>query len=310
MKHFIVVFFLLLLTIVSWALAVEYRSLFLYRVYSTLLWLTVIHFFFKLILERRIASKIRDGKTRFEFSRIVSIIYVVLLLLVSIRVWVEDAQVLLVSYGLIAAGVTVALQDFFKNLMGGLIIFTTGTYRVGDRIEINSKLGDIIDIGILNTTLFELKEWVNADQPTGRISTIPNSVVLDSVINNYSKDNPFIWDEIVLPITYDSDWKGAHERIMSIVRRETTDMTLAAQEQISELSKKYYLSEYTQVPAIYLKMTDNWIDLSIRYITIANRRRYIHDRLSRLILEDLQKDDRITVASATMDITVRSSGGY
>jgi small-conductance mechanosensitive channel len=71
---------------------------------------------------------------------------------------VEDTQVLLVSYGLIAAGVTVALQDFFKKLMGGLIIFTTGTYRVGDRIEINSKLGDIIDIGILNTTLFELKE--------------------------------------------------------------------------------------------------------------------------------------------------------
>ncbi|MDK2835099.1 MAG: hypothetical protein PWR29_1639 [Methanolobus sp.] len=142
----------------------------------------------------------------------------------------------------------------------------------------------------------------------GRISTIPNSVVLDSVINNYSKDNPFIWDEIILPITYDSDWKGAHERIMSIVREETKAVTLAAQEQISELSKKYYLSEYTQVPAIYLKMTGNWIDLSIRYITLSRQRRYIHDRLSRLILEDLQKDERINIASATMDITVRSSG--
>ncbi|MCQ6962989.1 mechanosensitive ion channel domain-containing protein [Methanolobus chelungpuianus] len=310
MKHLIVVFSLLLLTVTAWLLAVEHRSFFLFRIYSTLLWLTVIHLFFKVVLEYRIAKKIKDDKTRFEFSRIVSILYVVLLLLVSIRVWVEDTQVLLVSYGLIAAGVTVALQDFFKNLMGGLIIFTTGTYRVGDRIEINSKMGDIIDIGILNTTLFELKEWVNADQPTGRISTIPNSVVLDSVINNYSKDNPFIWDEIILPITYHSDWKGAHERIMGIVREETLGVTLAAQEQISGLSKKYYLSEYTQVPAIYLRMTDNWIDLSIRYITLARQRRYIHDRLSRLILEDLQKDDRITIASATMDITVRSPGAY
>lgn len=310
MKHLIVVFSLLLLTVAAWFLAVEYRNLFIFRIYSTLLWLTVIHFFFKVVLEHRIAKKIKDDKTRFEFSRIVSILYIVLLVLVSIRVWVEDTQVLLVSYGLIAAGVTVALQDFFKNLMGGLIIFTTGTYRVGDRIEINSKLGDIIDIGILNTTLFELKEWVNADQPTGRISTIPNSVVLDSVINNYSKDNPFIWDEIILPITYDSDWKGAHERIMSIVREETLGVTLEAQEHISELSKKYYLSEYTQVPVVYLKMTDNWIELSIRYITLARQRRYIHDRLSRLILEDLQKDDRITIASATMDITVRSPGAY
>ncbi|MDK2835100.1 MAG: hypothetical protein PWP63_2187 [Methanolobus sp.] len=158
MKHLIVVFSLLLLTVAAWFLAVEYRSLLIFRIYSTLLWLTAIHFFFKVVLEHRITKKIKDDKTRFEFSRIVSILYVVLLLLVSIRVWVEDTQVLLVSYGLIAAGVTVALQDFFKKLMGGLIIFTTGTYRVGDRIEINSKLGDIIDIGILNTTLFELKE--------------------------------------------------------------------------------------------------------------------------------------------------------
>jgi small-conductance mechanosensitive channel len=307
MNPLLAVLFLMLLTIASWFLAVEYRSLFLFKVYSTLAWLTFIHLFFKVILERRIAKKIRDDKTRFEFRRVISLLYIVFLLLAAIRVWVEDTQVLLVSYGLIAAGVTVALQDFFKNIMGGLIIFVTGTYRVGDRIEINSKLGDIIDIGILNTTLFELKEWVNADQPTGRISTIPNSAILDSVINNYSKDNPFIWDEIILPITYDSDWKDAHERIISIVREETKTVTFAAQEQTSELSKKYYLADYNQGPAIYLKMTDNWIDLYIRYLTLPRERRYVHDRLSRLILEDLQKDNSIKIASATMDLTVRAA---
>lgn len=92
--------------------------------------------------------------------------------MVVVRIWVEYTQTLLVSYGLIAAGITIALQDFFKNFVGGIMIFTTGTYRVGDRVEINSKFGDVIDIGIFYTTLLELKEWVEAEQPTGRISMV------------------------------------------------------------------------------------------------------------------------------------------
>jgi small-conductance mechanosensitive channel len=307
MKQAITVFFLIVLTISSWVLAHEYRSLFLLKIYFTLLWLTLTHSFFKIIMERVVVRKIKDAKTRYEYNKIISILYIVVLLLAAVRIWVEDTQFLLVSYGLIAAGVTVALQDFFKNLMGGFLIFVTGTYRIGDRVEINSKFGDVIDINILNTTLFELKEWVHADQPTGRISTIPNGAILNSVINNYSKDNPFIWDEITLPITYDSDWKDAHERIMHILREETRAVTIAAQEQISELSKKYYLDEYLQGPAIYLTMTDNWIDLNIRYLVLTRERRYLHDRLSRLILEDLQRGSKIKVASETMDITVRDA---
>lgn len=166
----------------------------------------------------------------------------------------------------------VSLQDLFKNLAGGLIILLTGTYQVGDRVEINSKYGDIIDIGILNTTLFELKGWVHADHPTGRISIIPNSFVLDSVINNYNKDNPFIWDEIVLPITYESDWKVACERVMKIVREETNTQTVAAQEQISVLSRKYYLAEEIQEPAIYLTITDKGINLNISYLTLTREK--------------------------------------
>ncbi|TGC10748.1 mechanosensitive ion channel protein MscS [Methanolobus halotolerans] len=307
MKQVIIVFIFLALTIFSWFAASIYQIPYPQQIYSTLLWLTIIHFFFKIILERAVIKTISDSKTRYEISKIVSILYVIVLILALIRIWIADPQVLLVSYGLVAAGITVALQDFFKNFMGGLIILVSGTYRVGDRIEVNSKFGDIIDIGILNTTLFELQEWVNADQPTGRITTVPNGFILNSHINNYTKDNPFIWDEIRLPITYDSDWKDANKRIMNIVREETRDLTIAAQEQRSELNKKYYLSDGMKGPAIYLTMTDNWIELNIRYLTYAGERRNLHDKLSRLILEDIQKDSRIKIASATMDITVTSA---
>ncbi|MDW7732689.1 MAG: mechanosensitive ion channel [Methanolobus sp.] len=306
MKEFIIVFFLLILTIASRVAVSTYHNQYLDEIYATLLWLTIIHIFFKVILERAVIKNITDKKTQYEISKIVSILYIVALLLAVTRIWVADPQVLLVSYGLIAAGVTVALQDLFKNFMGGIIVFTSSTYRVGDRVEVNSKFGDVIDIGILNTTLFELKEWVNADQPTGRITTIPNGFVLNSHINNYTKDNPFIWEEITVPLTYDSDWKDANERIMRIVREETRDLTIAAQEQISELNKKYYLADGIREPAIYLKITDNWIELHIRYLTLSRERRLLHDKISRLILEDIQKDNKITIASATMDVTVRT----
>lgn len=308
MQQLIIVFFLLILTISSGVAASVYQIPYMGKIYSTLLWLTIIHIFFNVILKHIVVRNISDKKTKYEMSKIVSILYSIALFMAFILIWIADPQVLLVSYGLVAAGVTVALQDFFKNFVGGLIIFTSGTYRVGDRVEIGSKFGDVIDIGIFNTTLFELKEWVNADQPTGRITTIPNGFILNSHIDNYTRDNPYIWDEISLPITYDSDWKEAHKRIMDIVSTETMNLTAAAQKHISELSRKYYLADGIKGPAIYLRMTDNWIELNIRYLTLTRERRNLHDKMNRMILEYLQKDDRVKIASATMDITVRETG--
>ncbi len=111
------------------------------------------------------------------------------------------------SFGLVAAAFTLTMQDVAKNFAGGLSILFNRIYRVGDRIEIGSKKGDVIDIDIFYTTIMEINEWVSAEQPTGRLSIIPNSYVLTNITNNYTKDFDFLWDEISLPITYSSDWK-------------------------------------------------------------------------------------------------------
>jgi len=235
-------------------------------------------------------------------------LYLLVFVGIILAIWVEDTQSLIVSYGLIAAGVAFALQEVFKSIAGGMLIFVRSLYSIGDRIEINGKYGDVIDIGIMYTTLLEIREWVSGDQPTGRITQIQNSYVLSYPVNNYTKDHPYIWDEIHVPITYDSDWKMAEEIILRIVQQETQDVTKASEKSISALADKYYLPQRSEVPYVYLTITDNWISFHVRYITEVRKRRLLRSNLSRLILEEIEKSGqgKVKIASGTLDIAIRS----
>ena len=210
------------------------------------------------------------------------------------------------SYGVLAAGAAVALQDFFKNFVGGMIIFLTGIYRVGDRVEVNTKSGDVIDVGILYTTLLEINDWMPGDQATGRLSTIPNSYVLSSTVNNYNKDHPFIWDEVTLPVTYDSDWKEAITLIVGIVEKETKQIAHEAEGSISRLGEKYYLPSKAVEPAVFFTLTDNYINFNIRYITEVRQRRLLRSSLNKILLDEIQGSEHIRIASETIDIGITS----
>ncbi|MGD2248594.1 MAG: mechanosensitive ion channel family protein [Candidatus Methanofastidiosia archaeon] len=287
---------------IVWVINCQYPLEYLRKGVYTILIFTVTYFMFKLLLEEIIANQIEDSKTRYSLRKTISILYVVAIILAVIRIWVEDTQTLMVTYGLVAAGVAVALQDFFKNFAGGIILFMFGVYTVGDRIEINSRFGDVVDVGILYTTLLELKGWVQDDQATGGLIMVPNGVILSEPVNNYTKDNTFIWDEIKIPITYKSNWQKAVQNIIKIVKEETQDMIVQADKELYTLRRQYYLSERDVQPAVYITLTDNWILLNIRYITDARKRRRVKNAISRRILKEILPDEEITIASETVDI--------
>ncbi|MBN1455131.1 MAG: mechanosensitive ion channel family protein [Methanomicrobia archaeon] len=293
---------LLLITGVLWLLQLHYPSLYLQRAFISFLAVTVTYFLFKVVIEATIARRITEAKARYSFKKAVSILYMAVLVAILIRIWIEQTETLLVSYGLLAAGIAIALQDFFRNFVGGVIIFTTGIYRVGDRIELQQKYGDVIDIGIMYTTLLELKEWVAGDQATGRLTLIPNGYVLSSVINNYTKDNNFIWDELEIPLTYDSEWREALTTMRRIVGEETRAMASRAEDDILKLKEKYYLTIRTVEPEIYLTLTDNWIMFHIRFITDVRQRRQVRSTIGQLLLDEIERSEKLRLASATVDI--------
>jgi len=305
MRKIIKLLILLVASALLWLANLEYQNIYIEKGFYTVLTLAFIYFLFSILFEEAINKQVKSSKSRYHLKKAVSIIHILIIIIAVVTIWIENPQALLVAYGIIAAGIAVALQDVFKNLGGGITIFLTGIYRVGDRIEINSKYGDVIDIGIFYTTLLELREWVSGDQATGRLTTIPNGYVLSGTINNYTRDNIFIWDEIDIPITYDSDWKDAAAKILNVVKDETENITKEAEKEIAMIEKKYYLTERAIEPSIFLTMTDNWITFSIRYLTEARERRALHNKLSKILLDEIQKSKNIKIASETLDVSLR-----
>lgn len=270
--------------------------------YSSLV-LTGTYFSFQVIIGIFIIRRITDLKTRYTANKVISVLSIVFIIAICLRIWVTDTSSLIVSYGIIGAGLAFALQDVFKNFVGGILIMISSIYRVGDRISIDEKYGDVMDIGIMSTTLMEIRGWVSGDQPTGRLLMIPNGLVINHPLYNYTRDHSFIWDEISIPLTYDSDWRLAKDLILGIVKKETASITIQADAEIERIGEKYYLPKKVVESSAYITLTDNWIMLEVRYVTDARSRRLLRTRLSEMILSAIEKDDRITISSTTVTVT-------
>src|SRR6202045_2816489 len=118
------------------------------------------------------------------------------------------------ALGVAGAGVAVALQDLLASIAGAFSIGFSKLYTVGDRVQIGDTRGDVIDIGLLRTTLMETGNWVSKDLYNGRIARIPNSTVLKGSVFNYSQGFRFIWDEIKVVLTGTSDSQFARAMLL------------------------------------------------------------------------------------------------
>ncbi len=272
------------------------------RAITTSVVLTAIYVVGKLVIEELAVERVKEAKTRYVVRKSVSVLSIAVAVLAVFTIWVADPAALFVAYGLVGAGVAIALQDVFKNFVGGITVFISGVYQVGDRVEIGDVAGDVIDIGLMYTKVLEIQGWVRGDQATGRIVMVPNGAVLGGTVSNFTADNSFIWDEIVVPVTYDSDWQTARETILTILQEETGDRSEDAARELAEIRQKYYLSSRDTAPQVFLELTDNWVAFHVRYITGVRERRRTTGAISRRILEAFEADDDLTIASETVDI--------
>ena len=291
-------------SVLLWILSGYYPGMYLSEIALSLLAIAVVYSFTNIFLSDIVFKHIRDQKTRYTVSKAGSVLSFIIIILALIRIWVADATSLILSLGVIGAGVAIALQDVFKNFVGGFIIIASNPYEVGDRIEIGGEAGDVIDIGVMTTTLLEIGGWVHGDQPTGRVTIIPNGRVITQQVHNYTKDHSFIWDELTIPITYDSDWQQAREIMLGIVRTEVGEITRLAESEIERLGEKYYFPRKVVEPAVFITPTDNWITFHVRYVTYVKERRQVRNRLYSLIVARLQETGKITIASGTLSVTL------
>jgi small-conductance mechanosensitive channel len=296
---------LITITIGLWVAHRTYPNEYLQHAVYTVFSIAVLYLGLRVLFENLTLSRIEDIKTKYSFRKGITIVYYVMVLVTIATIWVENTQGLLVSFGIIGAGLAIALQDVFRNFAGSIFIISSGLYTVGDRIEINEKVGDVIDIGLWNTTLMEIKGWVAGDQQTGRITLVPNGQVIATAVFNYTKDFPFIWDEITVPLTYQSDWKKAITIFSALLQEQNDQMAEEAEKAIDRVGTKYYLIRKGVEPAIYISMTSNWVQLSLRYVVDVRQRRQVRNDLSRKILEAVEASDAIEIGSSTITVTGR-----
>jgi small-conductance mechanosensitive channel len=287
---------------ILWLVDYSYPEPYLAKGAMTLAALAVVYFIFSILLNTLLAPRVAAAKTQYQMRKVLSILTMVFSLGAAITIWVVDPQALLLSFGLLAAGVAIALQDIFRNIVGGLIIFIESPYRVGDRVRIKDAAGDVIDTNIMYTTLLEMREWVDGDQPTGRLVFVPNGHLLSGNVYNYTRDNNFLWDELVVPVSYDNDWQAASEMVQELVEKETDAVTEQARSELSSMMTKYYLTTREVQAKVYLVLTSNYLELHIRYICLTRERRDTRNRLSRLILERFEQEG-IAIGSSTLEIT-------
>lgn len=273
------------------------------KVAKLLLWILSIVLtigFIRRLLKRRID----DITIRYKAQKGVEVIgYILIIFFILMAVTVDSLKDYTIIIGLFTAGITFTLQELILSIAGSFYIFFVRVYKPGDRIEINNIKGDVIDIDSIYTTIMEMGEWVNSDNYSGRIVKISNAFVFKGPIKNYSMDFPFVWDELNIFITFDSDTDLAKTIVLNSANELLSSYTEKSHAKWNEMVEHYYIENATLEPTIALGLTDNWIQLNLRYITDYKKRRHTKHELFEHIEKVISKSKgKVKLASTTLQL--------
>ncbi|MCK5118536.1 MAG: mechanosensitive ion channel [Candidatus Latescibacteria bacterium] len=268
---------------------------------SAVVWIVVYLTAFGIV--RIINTTISDVETRYRWRKRVYYLAVCIGAAVTAWAWMERLGALGTAIGLIGAGLAVALHQVILNMIGWLFIVVAKPFEAGHRIEWGSVKGDVIDVRVFHTLLLEIGNWVDADQSTGRIVYCPNGNIFSRPVHNYSRDFEFIWNEIKVLVTYESDWKKAEEILLKHARNISEAHQAVIKKRFQQMAKRYMIHQGKLSPIVYVTIADSGVELTLRYLTDAWQRRTGADEISRGILEDFAAEKDVDFAYPTYRIT-------
>lgn len=240
-----------------------------------------------------------DAHTRYRWRKITAYVAFIIALFLIGRIWFTGFRSLATYLGLVSAGIALALREPVVNIAGWFFIMGRRPFVVGDRIEINGISGDVIDQQLFHFTLLEIGNWVDADQSTGRLVHIPNGDAFNTPLYNYTRGFPYIWNEIPVLITFESDWRAAKQILQAIADELGRPLTGAAERALLEASRRYLIFYSTLSPAVYTAMQPSGVLLTIRYLCEVRRRRGSSEAFWERILEAVGEHPNIEFAYPT-----------
>jgi len=245
---------------------------------------------------RVVYGRIQDPRVLYQWRKGISYATFALGFLVVGRIWSQGFESVSTFLGLLSAGLAIALQDPIVNLAGWLFIVWRRPFEVGDRIQIGEHRGDVIDVRVFQFTLLEVGNWVDADQSTGRIIHIPNGKVFRDAQANYTQGFQYIWNEIAVLVTFESDWKKAKAILAEVAEQHAVHLSAAAEEQVRAAARRFMIFYTNMAPTVYTSVADSGVLLTLRYLCDPRERRATAQAIWEAILERFAGCDDIDYA--------------
>ncbi len=253
--------------------------------------------------QRALGRYIESSERRYRLRKLVTLAgYILAVFLLSI-VFSDKLASLTVFLGVAGAGVAFALQEVIASAAGWVAMSVGRFYNVGDRVQLGGIKGDVIDVGILRTTLMECGGWINGDQYNGRVVRVANSFIFKEPVYNYSSDFPFLWDEITIPVRYGSNYEMARKEFQQILDDVTGEHARQLKGEWRKMTDKYMLEDARLEPMVTLSMKESWAEYTLRYVVDYKQRRSTKDKICVRILKCIeQSDGEIKLGASSFEV--------
>ncbi|ANW96155.1 transporter [Wenyingzhuangia fucanilytica] len=239
-------------------------------------------------IQRRLILKIKENDNRYRAKKFSGFVGYFLSILLITLVYSNKLGGLTVAFGVAGAGIAFALQEVIASFAGWLAIVFGKFYKTGDRVELGGIKGDVMDIGALRTTIMETGQWIHGDQYNGRIVFVANSFVFKEPVYNYSGEFPFLWDELLIPIQFGSDYKGVEKLLLEIAKEVIGTLPEDSKKKWQTLQNTYKLENVQYDPMVSVNINDSFVEYTLRYVVDYKKRRSTKTILNFKILEAIE----------------------
>ncbi len=237
-------------------------------------------------------GSIEDASTRFTLQRVLHLVVAVLIALIAASIIFVNWYAALTALGIGSIIIGLAVQTPMKSFIAWIYIVVRQPYRVGDRIKIDDATGDVIDVGYLDTTLWEFGgQYISGDHPSGRLIKFPNEKVLDELVYNYSWPLfPYIWNEIKFHVAYNSDLEFISSTMQKITQEELGEEMLKRVNVFRDLLARTPVDELEvrEQPRVIFRVSENtWLEAIVRYVVSPREAGRVKTRLIKKLLAAL-----------------------
>lgn len=255
---------------------------------------------------RAVRTQVSRSETFFRTRKWVAYAVTAIGFLGLVQIWLGGVGGLGTYLGILSAGIAIALADVLESLAGWIYIVARRPFQVGDRVEIEGTIGDVVDIRAFRFTMLEIGNWVDADQSTGRLIHVPNGKVFSNQLVNYTEGFPYLWEELRVLVTFESDWRAAEEIVADALAEHAPDTSDGIIRRAIARAGHQYLIRYTHLePITYVAAKDSGVQVAGRFLVPVRERRGIQDRLWRDILDRIDRHPAVELAYPTQRVYVQ-----